>query len=211
MHRPPRPPSAEQPFLREAPSGHADEEESALVARAERGDAEAFEALVRAHYARIHRTAFRLVGNHEDAEDLAQDCFVRAQRSFRWYRGQGALAGWLRRILVHLARDRFRAVARRPASRLLTEDLARSDGDATTELGRREFEGLLRRSVDELPERLRLPLVLRTMEGLSYEEVARACGVTPATARTQVMQARRELRRRLARALGDERSRGRER
>ncbi|NOT29568.1 MAG: sigma-70 family RNA polymerase sigma factor, partial [Planctomycetes bacterium] len=91
-----------------------DEAERRRIERARAGERDAQEELLRVHYARVHATAFRLLGNHEDAEDLAQECFVRAFRSLAFYRGEGSFAGWLRRILVHLVQDRFRARAQRP-------------------------------------------------------------------------------------------------
>src|SRR6185503_9089392 len=92
------------------------------IERALGGERAAQEELLRAHYARVHATAFRLLGNPEDAEDLAQECFVRAFRSLSFYRGEGSFSGWLRRIVVHLVHDRFRAEARRLDSTPLTSE-----------------------------------------------------------------------------------------
>src|SRR5262245_7299812 len=87
--------------------------EAAPVEAARRGERGAQEELLRRNYAGIHALAFRLTGNPEDAEDLAQEGFVRAFRSLELYRGEGSFAGWLRRIVVHLAQDRFRSRAKR--------------------------------------------------------------------------------------------------
>jgi RNA polymerase sigma-70 factor, ECF subfamily len=181
------------------------EEETRLVERAREGDTAAFDQLVRSHYERSYATAFHLVGNHEDAEDLAQECFVRAFRSLRWYRGRGVLQAWLRRILVHLARDRFRRRSRRPVAVRLSEatELSEAGGPAMQrgpliELRGKELRLLVAEGLRRLPDHLRIPLVLRTLERLEYREVARATGVTAATSRTQVMKARRALERFLA-------------
>lgn len=173
-------------------------DERRLLARAKAGDLDAYEALFRAYYPRIYATAFHLVGNHEDAEDLAQDGFVRAHASLGWHRSTASFLPWLRRIVVHLARDRFRAAGRRPASTpLAIEVSARPEHGPAAELTRQELGRVLADAVAELPEHLRIALVLRTMDGLEYDEIASATGVTPATARTQVMKARRALHRRL--------------
>ena len=174
-------------------------DERALLERARAGDGQAFDLLVRAHFARVYAVVFRLVGNHEDAEDLAQEAFARAHRSLSAYRGEAAFATWLYRIAVHLARDRFRRAERRPLEVLLpAPDSAVGPEAPSEELDRRELRRVVADALERLPERLRTPLVLRALEGLDYADVAAATGVTPDTARTQVMQARRALARLLA-------------
>jgi len=165
-----------------------------LIRRATGGDAAAYEELVRAHYRRVHATAFHLLGNHEDAEDLTQECFLRAHRSLDWFRREGSFAGWLRRILVHLVRDRFRREGRRPFAPLphpISETPA--IGGPGQEARGRELSLLVTEAIERLPDHLRVALLLRTRDGLAYAEIAEAAGVTAATARTQVMKARRTL------------------
>ena len=172
-------------------------DESERVARAASGDTAAFDDLVRAHYPHIHTTAFHLLGNHEDAEDVAQDCFVRAHAALGWFRGargNRSFATWLRRIVVHLVRDRFRKDGRRPeVVHLVPDQPAHAAHEPEREVGRRELGRLLADAVARLPENLRIALLLRTRDELSYDEIAVATGVTPSTARTQVMKARRAL------------------
>lgn len=178
--------------------------EELRVARARGGERGAQEELLRLHYARIHATAFRLLGNPEDAEDLAQECFVKAFRSLAFYRGEGSFAGWLRRILVHLAQDRFRAQGRREPAPVPPEILRELAGaasearDPQRELEGRELAAHLDDALRALDVPLRTALLLRTREGLEYEGIAALTGVTPATARTRVMKARKVLARLLA-------------
>jgi RNA polymerase sigma-70 factor (ECF subfamily) len=150
----------------------------------------------------VYSVLFRLLGNHEDAEDLAQEAFVKAQRGLAWFRGEAAFSTWVYRIGVHLARDRFRAAARRPPELRFPEEAPAARGEPGEELDRRELGRAVQAAIDRLPERLRTPFVLRALEGLDYADVAAATGVTPATARTQVMQARRILARWLGPFLG---------
>jgi RNA polymerase sigma-70 factor (ECF subfamily) len=174
-------------------------DERGWIERARLGDRAAYDALVRLHYPRVHGLAWRLVGSPEDAEDLAQDTFVKAHASLAWYRADGSFGGWLRCILVHLARDRFRAQSRRPADTSLElADEPALRREPTLEAGGRELVRLVDAALRRLPGRLRVALVLRSLEGLEYEEVAKSTGVTPATARTHVMQARKLLVRWLA-------------
>lgn len=165
--------------------------------RARGGDREAQEELLRLHFARVHATAFRLLGNPEDAEDLAQECFVRAFRALAFYRGAGSFAGWLRRILVHLAQDRYRAQGKRPEPVLLGVDHP-GGRDPHALLEGRELRRGLADALQSLSAPLRTALLLRTREGLEYEEIAELTGVTAETARTRVMKARKALLRLLA-------------
>ncbi len=185
-------------------------EDRALWRRAVAGDRAAVDELVRESYPSLYRTAFRLLGNPEDAEDLAQEALVRACRSLHLHRGESSLLVWMRRIVVHLAHDRFRRAGRRPEDLgLPAEFLAGTTREPSERLQSRELVRALARAVQELPSTLRIALVLRTLEGLEYDEIAAATGVTPATARTQVMKARRSLQRVLAPHLDPDRERSR--
>lgn len=166
--------------------------ENERTERARAGDRAAQEELLRLHFARVHATAFRLLGNPEDAEDLAQECFVRAFRSLAFYRGEGSFAGWLRRILVHLAQDRYRAQGQRPEPVLLGFDHP-GGCDPHALLEGRELRRGLADALHSLAAPLRTALLLRTREGLEYEEIAALTGVTAETARTRVMKARKAL------------------
>lgn len=179
--------------------------QAALVARAQEGDRGAFDELVRAHFTEVYRVVHRMVGNHEDAEDLAQDCFVKAYRSLRFYRGEGSFAAWLGRIALHLARDHHRRRGRQATTITLDvaphEPVARSE---SADIARRELLQHIGQAVEDLPHNLRAALVLRVLEGRDYDEVARATGMKPGTVRTQVMKARRRLMRALRPWLGSE-------
>ena len=173
-------------------------DERGLVERARAGEGGAFDELVRGFYARIYGTAFHLVRNHEDAEDLAQECFVRAHGGLAHFRGEGSFLGWLRRILLHLVRDRFRRWERRPPAAPLGEaTVPVAEDSPVQELSSREVGRRVAEAIEALPENLRISLLLRTQEGWSYEELAEATGVTQQTARTRVMKARKSLRRSL--------------
>jgi RNA polymerase sigma-70 factor (ECF subfamily) len=169
-------------------------DEAELVRRASRGDRAAFERLVRAHFAGVYALLFRLIGNHEDAEDLAQECFVRAWRSLRERKEPSSFSAWMRTVALHAARDYHRVRVRRGAAREIEPELARDRRRGPSdELHGRELNDTLRAALDRLPLRLRTTLFLRVLDGLEYDEVGRAVGVKPATARARVMQARKLL------------------
>ena len=177
------------------------EAQAVLLRGARAGDRRSFDGLVRLHIERVFSVLFRIVGSHEDAEDLAQEVFVRAYESLDRYRGQGSFEGWLTRIAVHLGLDFLRRRRRGP-ERSHEVDLAaqrgRETGGPEGASSRSELVKQLRLAIDRLPQSLRVALVLRVLEGLDYEEVARATGVKTGTVRTQVMKARRQLSRWLA-------------
>lgn len=176
------------------------------------GDRRAFGELVRVLSPRVRATLVRLVGSRDDAEDLAQETFVRAWKRREQFDGRGSVEGWLVRIAVHLARDFVRR-SPRPVLELDAER-DRAQSAAPDAVARdRELRRALRRSIAVLPQRLREPFVLRVLEERSYDDVAAICGVTAGTARIQVMKARRRLMEALRPHLspgpaGDDRSEG---
>jgi RNA polymerase sigma-70 factor (ECF subfamily) len=169
--------------------------EQALVRRARAGDREAFDGLVRLHFGRVYALLFRMLQNHEDAEDLAQESFVRAWRALPSYREEAAFATWVGRIGIHLAAEHHRRRGR--SLRLdadVDEDLWPSAAAETgAESGNSELVAALSRALDRLPARLRAAIVLRTLEERDYSDIGRLLGVRPGTARTHVMQARKLL------------------
>ncbi|MEO0650999.1 MAG: sigma-70 family RNA polymerase sigma factor [Planctomycetota bacterium] len=170
----------------------------------------ALEGLVRAHFAHIRGLLERLTGSAADAEDLAQECFLRARRAGDL--PPEAERGWLVRVAVNLARDHGR---RRGRARRRDELAARarherrpSEEAAEAPLERDELRKAVQRAVAELPERLRVPLVLRTFEGWSYDAIATHLGLRTGTVRVQVMEARRALERSLGPLLDDDSAEG---
>ncbi len=185
------------PFAAEGGPESPTRAELQRIARARAGERFAQEELLRLHYARVHALAFRLLGNPEDAEDLAQECFVRAFRSLSFYRAEGSFAGWLRRILVHLAQDHYRAHGKRVELSPLPAELCGGREPHGLVEGR-ELRRVLADALQALSPTLRVALLLRTREELEYAEIALLTGVTPETARTRVMKARKLLLRLLA-------------
>jgi RNA polymerase sigma-70 factor (ECF subfamily) len=189
------------PESRRAPEGAADED---LYRRySEARDEEALGALVRRHWERLFRLAWRIVRDPAIAEDVAQQSLVKAIGRGGW-RGEGTLVGWLTRIVVNEARNA--SLARRRRSR--HEEVAGAarigrPGGGSEDLGdleRRELEAALDAHLDRLPEDLRVPLVLRYCEGLTHEEVAQALGLASGTASSRVRRALERLRESLAEA-----------
>ncbi len=174
--------------------------EGELLSLAKRGNLDAFEAIVRLYERRIFGLALRLAGSREDAQDAMQETFIRLFRNLARVDSDQALGSWLYSVAVNACRDIGRA---RRRSRLapMGERLAVfADPAANPEAIRsgEEQEERLRSGLQELPEKERAALILRELEGLSTQEVARILGSSEATVRVQVASARVKLRRLLA-------------
>jgi len=180
--------------------------EAVLLARLRAGDREAFEQVVREHGAKLLGVARVLLRNEDDARDALQDALLSAFRSIREYRGAALFSTWLHRIVINAALMKMRARRRRPEHSLdemLTvveaggdeaEPVAAWRQQPDTLVESADTRALVRRSIDRLPDPYRTVLLLRDIEGLETESVARRLGVTPNAVKIRVHRARRALR-----------------
>ncbi len=162
----------------------------AAIGKAKAGDLAAFEDLIRRHERLVLMTALRLTNNREDAQDAAQQVFLRLYRFLGQFRGEGEFAPWLYRMTVNVCRDvnrRKRPMAPLEAG-LRSSELGIDDALFRTEQRRIMAEGL-----KTLPEKQRAALVLRDIEGLSAREAAAILGCTEATVRSQASTARGKM------------------
>ena len=182
------------------------EQEAALVARLRSGDAAAFEQLVRTQMAALLRVARRMMHSEEDARDAVQDAFVSAFRSIGTFDGTAQLSTWLHRIVINACLMRLRTQRRHPEEDI-EDHLPRfvEDGHqlvpnvpwsetAETLLERAEIRVVVRTAIDRLPDNYREVLVLRDLEELSTEEVAKLLGVTANAVKVRLHRARQALR-----------------
>jgi RNA polymerase sigma-70 factor (ECF subfamily) len=185
--------------VREAEAGDAPR----FLDRLRAGDAPAFEELVMTYQHRVFGVALRMLGNRAEAEDVAQEAFVRAHRALGAFRGDAKLSTWLYSITSRLCLNRLasgeRRMARRGEDALLRLSDAGPRPDAALE--RRELETALGRAIAELPEDRRIVVVLRDIEGLSYEEIAQVLELELGTVRSRLHRARAELKEKLERFL----------
>lgn len=190
------------------------ETDELLLREVASGDETAFSRLVDAHYAAVLNTCYRVLGSHEDAEDVTQDVFVQVHRKVRSFRGESKLSTWLYRISVNLSLNHLRKRKRdRYLSFLsLSEPRGERAGRAveTPESRRpdREFEAderrnILKEALEALPDKQRVAIVLHKYEGLSQHEIAGVLEVTPAAVESLVHRAKQSLQKRLLRALGE--------
>jgi RNA polymerase sigma-70 factor (ECF subfamily) len=169
-----------------------------LVARAAAGSREAFDEIVRRYRRRVYSLVRALTGRDNEAEDLVQDVFVRAFRAIAGFRGDSAFRSWLYRIalnVVHTHLDKRRVrdgamVTSVHASGRSVEDVAASD-DLEKDVARRQA---IDRALADLPDDLRVLVVLRDVQGLKYDEIAKIVKTPRGTVESRLFRARQRLR-----------------
>ena len=171
----------------------------ALVEAARTGDADAVEALVRRYQVRIFNFARTLTVSDGDAEDLAQETFIRAFRGVRRFRGESSFKNWLYTIAANVARTHLGKHTRQAPvwdRRLEADDV--SENHLTSPIDSVEDTVIRRQALDRalstLPEDLRITLVLHDVEGLEYREIAEVLDIPVGTVMSRIFRARQRLR-----------------
>jgi RNA polymerase sigma-70 factor (ECF subfamily) len=170
--------------------------DDALVQRARRGDVDAFEALYRAHSARVYALCLRLTGDRAQAVELAQDVFIRAWEALPDFRGEASVTTWLHRIAVNAMLTARRGDRRRSARIALAEDDESDAREAASGSSAPRDVGAaidLERAIATLPAGARRAFVLHDVEGYTHEEIAEMTGLASGTLRAQLYRARQLL------------------
>jgi RNA polymerase sigma-70 factor (ECF subfamily) len=181
--------------------------EAALIQRCAAGEQSACAELVASHERMVYQLAYHLLGDRDEALDLSQEVFLRVFRTLPSFRGQSALKTWIYRIAINQARNRQRWWRRRrradqvPLEQHVVEhgELAQpTDTDSPHRaLARKELAARLWAALDGLPFDQRTVVVLREIDGLSYEEIAESLDVAIGTVKSRLTRARQTLRREL--------------
>lgn len=172
-----------------------------LVERLQSGEARAFEELVIAYQHRVFGVAVRMLGNAAEAEEVAQDVFLRVHRGIVSFKGEAKLSTWLYAIASRLCLTRLAGGERRRERRgeETLDRLAEPGADPSADMERSELDAALHRAIAELPEERRIVVVLRDLEGLTYEEIAAALDLPLGTVRSRLHRARMDLKDKLER------------
>lgn len=178
------------------------EQEAAIVRKVLGGDANAFETLVLEYEKNVYNIALRMTGNSEDAADMTQEAFIKAYNSLQSFRGDSKFSVWLYRIVSNVCLDFLRSKNRRPTVSLSVEDddgedaqLDVADESQSPELllDRKLTRDSVRRGLDSLPPDYRQILMLREIQGLSYDEIAQALSLEVGTVKSRIFRARKRL------------------
>jgi len=189
-------------------------EDRTLVERFKQGDEAAFEILVNKYSGRAYQIAYGVLGNREDAEEVAQDVFIRIHRALPRFRGDAEFTTWMYRITMNLAKNKYRWNKIRGSKVNISIDAPlEGGGDGSGEERRidlpddrmapdeksafKELEKNVRDELDNLPDIYREALVMRNVEEMSYEDIANALNCKLGTIKSRIARGREELRKRL--------------
>ncbi len=185
-----------------------------FIERLKRGEAEAFEELVAQRTGEIYGLLFRLTENAEEARDLTQETFLRAFQSIGRFRGEADIRTWIYRIAINQARNRWRWWRRRRRDATVSLDaganqttptlaaaLVESSQDPEQQALSHERESVLRAALQTLGRSYRETVILRDIEGFSYEEIAATLGINVGTVKSRLARGRQELRQKLEGSL----------
>lgn len=178
-----------------------------LVERVQRGDKTAFDLLVRKYQHRVVKLVMRYLRDPADAEDVAQEAFIKAYRALPQFRGESAFYTWLYRIAINTAKNAAVSRSRSPVE----YDLDLQDSDESYDMQARmadhdtpealalaeEIRAVVAQAIDSLPEELRTAIVLRELDGQSYEDIAATMDCPVGTVRSRIFRAREVIDRRL--------------
>lgn len=184
--------------------GAVDGREASLIQRCAARDEDACAELVSEHQRMVYQLSLNLLGDHNEALDLSQEVFLRVFRTIHGFRGQSALRTWIYRIVVNQARNRQRWWRRRYRSQQVSlDDHIRDHGELPERengaspdrmLNQKRLAERIRVALDRLPFDQRTALVLREIDGLSYEEIGYSLGIAVGTVKSRLARARETLR-----------------
>jgi RNA polymerase sigma-70 factor, ECF subfamily len=190
----------------------ADVSDLSLVRRVQGGDKGAFDALVRKYQHKLVKLVMRYVRNPAEAEDIAQEAFIKAYRALPNFRGDSAFYTWLYRIGINTAKNYLIALGRRaPTSTEFDSEEAEGFEDAAglrdintpeSELASKQIAQTVNDAIAALPEELRTAITLRELDGLSYEEIAQIMNCPIGTVRSRIFRAREAVAEKLRPQLG---------
>ncbi len=179
-----------------------------LVQRVQKGDKTAFDVLVRKYQHKVVKLVTRYLRDPADAEDVAQEAFIKAYRAIPQFRGDSAFYTWLYRIAINTAKNAIVSRDRSPVEfDLDLQNVEESNSmqarlaDAETPeslLQTEEIRATVNQAIEALPEDLRTAIVLRELEGLSYEDIAAAMDCPVGTVRSRIFRAREAIDKRLS-------------
>ena len=176
-------------------------DEEALVASARKGDARAFNQLVLLYQGMAYNVAYRILGDADSAADATQDAFLSAFKAIRQFRG-GSFKAWMLRIVTNSCYDQLRVKQRRPTDSLddleIDEDHLRPLQDPSEQpdehVERLQLNQVLQDGIQRLPVEQRVVLVLSDVQGLNYQEIAEATGLSLGTVKSRLSRGRARLR-----------------
>jgi len=184
------------------------EEDSQLLARFKKGDEHAFELLVRKYKTPVFNTVYSIIGNTQETDDIAQEVFLKVYTKAGSFKGESSFSTWLYRITVNACLDELRKRKYKTISyeaeidqeeKLKLKDvLAGKEEDITEDLRKKELQDIIQKAMNSLPEKDRIILTLKEIEGLSYNEISQIMKISLAKVKVWLFRARQKLRGKLS-------------
>jgi RNA polymerase sigma-70 factor (ECF subfamily) len=188
--------------------------DTALVKAFQVGNKAAFDALVLKHKDKVFNLCYRLLGDYQEANDFAQETFVKVYKSLNKFRLESTFTTWVYRIAVNTCKNRIKSPQYRYGKKMVRIDNPQLTEDSThsielidetqspfVELEKKEKWMMIRKAIDSLPAEQKTVVVLRDIEGLSYEEIAGVTGYNLGTVKSKLARARFDLREKLRRVI----------
>jgi RNA polymerase sigma-70 factor, ECF subfamily len=184
-------------------------EDAELIKAFQAGKKDAFDELVLSHKDRVFNLCYWFVGDYQDANDLAQDVFFKAFKALKNFRFESAFSTWIYRIAVNTCKNRLKSIQYRLKKKFVHlnntaaaknnpgVEIADESSSPEIELGRKEKSRLIQTAINSLPTEKKAVVVLRDIEGLSYEEISSVTGFNLGTVKSKLARARQDLREKL--------------
>ncbi|NCB74774.1 MAG: sigma-70 family RNA polymerase sigma factor [Clostridia bacterium] len=178
------------------------EEESILIAQVQNGERASFEKLVLDNQTKVYNLALRMVGSEQDAYDMSQEAFIKAYNSIALFRGDSRFSVWLYRLTTNVCLDFLRSEGRRAHGSLTyiseeedEKELEIPDDRFSPEtlMEKKDLREAINKGLMSLPKDYRAILLLREIDGLSYEEIAEALSLEEGTVKSRIFRARKRL------------------
>jgi RNA polymerase sigma-70 factor (ECF subfamily) len=192
------------------------DEDAEIVSFCKKGNVDAFEELVRKHQKKMLNIAFRMIGNYEDACEIVQDAFVSAYKAIRHFEEKARFTTWLYTIVVNLSRNRLNQLKIKNSREAFSMDdpvptdsgelaveLASSEPSVLEKLEKRDVQQKVQECINALDNEFREVIILRDMQGFSYEEISDILKMPDGTVKSRLFRAREMLRDCLKRVMGD--------
>lgn len=178
-------------------------EDDILIEKCLDGDEEGFEMLVKKYQNQVINTVYSLIGTTQDADDIAQEVFIKVYKNLGSFNKKAKFSTWLYRISVNTAYNHLKKEKRPlPSDYLQATDVFKKS--SLEELESREKQELIRKSIERLPFRFRRVIVLKEIEGLSYKDIAKTLGCRLGTVESRLFRARRMLKKILSPLVKEE-------
>jgi RNA polymerase sigma-70 factor (ECF subfamily) len=194
----------------------ATDEDTEMVSLSKKGDTDAFEILVNKYQKKMLNIAYRMIGNYDDACEIVQDAFVSAFKNMKHFRQESKFSTWLYTIVVNLSKNRLKQLTVRghreeltldssvnPDDRQLKKEPVSSEPSVLENIEKRETQKVVQGCINSLEDEFREVIVLRDIQGFSYEELSDMLKMKEGTVKSRLFRAREALKNCLKKALGD--------